>query len=335
MTTIKNTVRTNGALSSWTEDGEEFTVTLNASNKPASIQSKRGRWVEQSCTINYDSAGNFIGLSGALKTLMLPDIIADANGTVRTVTSTSGVAELVAPGADLGMTLVLSQGGIPISIPPSGSVGDNGALTLGTATPITYSAGIYLYFASGKVYPVSPAGFYWTVMSSTTAGVVYNNIYSPNTTFPIAPTSPTPIVATGPGAFTGVQTEITALYMTVPGGLMGKNGRINFNFLGAHNNTAGNKTYSMYVGGTLMSALTATSSVSMVVPKVTVTNRGVENRQVAANSIVSGTGSAAPSAATINTAADFVVEVRLTHSSSATDLIGIESHRITVEPRSV
>ena len=105
MTTINNITRTNGALSFWEEDGEEFTVTLNASSKPASIQSKRGRWIRQECAVKYDSAGKFIGLTGDLKTLMLPDLIADANGGVKAVTDTSGnVTGLVGPG---GVTVPL------------------------------------------------------------------------------------------------------------------------------------------------------------------------------------------------------------------------------------
>ena len=148
MTTIKNIVRTNGALSSWTEDGEEFTVTLNASNKPASIQSKRGRWVQQACTINYDSAGKFIGLTGDLKTLMLNDLIADANGGVKAVTDSSGnVTGLAGPGG-VEVDYLAAIGGRVTSITysPSGQVA-------------TYSSGgvsyTVSYDASGRVQSVT------------------------------------------------------------------------------------------------------------------------------------------------------------------------------------
>jgi hypothetical protein len=94
----------------------------------------------------------------------------------------------------------------------------NGAVTLGTALSAIYSFGLWLYFPSGAVYAGSAAGLYWCVMSSTTVGTVYNNIHIPGTNSPDPPTSPTAVVAAGPGAYTGATSEITVWSYTMPRG---------------------------------------------------------------------------------------------------------------------
>lgn len=334
MTTINNITRTNAALTSWEEDGEEFTVTLNASGKPASIQSKRGRWIQQECTVKYDSAGNFIGLSGDIKTLMLPDLIADANGTVRTVTGGFGVATMVAPGAALVMTSVLHQSAIPVGIPSGGTMADNGRVTLTTALPLAYTTGIYLYFPSAAVYSASTAGFYYVVMdnASQTVGTVYNNIYVPGVTPLAIPATPSPIAATGPGAFTGSTLALTVAAATVPGSSLGKNGRLDFQYYGSNNNTAAqNKIITLNLGGQQLHSLNNNTTVCFSIARFVVANRGREDRQVSSNAATNGQSSAAPLQFSVDTTADQLVEIKLQHSSSATDVIMLECASIVAE----
>jgi hypothetical protein len=104
--------------------------------------------------------------------------------------------------------------GIPVGIPSSGSIGANGALSNIAAFPTTFNnPGVFLYFPVGAVYAGSAAGFYWTVMSSTTAGTVYDNILVVSA--PAIPASPTAVVSAGPGVYTQTTVEVTALTATL------------------------------------------------------------------------------------------------------------------------
>lgn len=259
----------------------------------------------------------------------------DDSFNVKATKSSTGVVALRAGSNTLPMVTVLSQSGVPIGIPGSGTVGANGALTLTTGLPLTYSAGggIYLYFPAGACYSASAAGFYYCVMTSSTAGTIYNNIYSPGTNFPIVPSLPTTYVAAGPGAYTGSTAAITAVQATVPGGILGANGRLAFGYLGTNVNSAGNKTYTIYVGGNLMHTINATTTVSMAVPEVSVANRGATNRQISVQTTIAGTSGALPAVASVDTSVDFNVEIRLQHSSSATDAIVLEHNFIQALPR--
>lgn len=174
--------------------------------------------------------------------------------------------------------VILLQCGVPIGIAPTGTMAANGAVTLGTALNVTYSGGLWLYFPSGAVYSGSAAGFYWTVMSSTTLGTVYDNIYVPGTNSFDIPASPTAIVAAGPGAYTGVTSEITALSVTVPGGLMGKNGSLKTANLFTHPNNANNKILIFKINGAVYSTSTRTTSTASRESN-SFSNSGREDRQ--------------------------------------------------------
>lgn len=124
-----------------------------------------------------------------------------------------------------GIPYILSQGAVPIALAPSGTMGANGAVTLDTALQHTFFFGVWMYFPAGAVFAGSAAGYYWTVMSSTTAGTVYTNTYTPRVADFTPPSSPTAVVDAGPGAYTGVSgTEITAVSVTLPGGALGNHG---------------------------------------------------------------------------------------------------------------
>lgn len=226
-------------------------------------------------------------------------------------------------------TIALLGFGVPLIVAPSGSVAANGALTLGTALALTYP-NAFVYFPAGAVFSGSAAGFYYVEMSSTTAGTVFANIYSPVVAGPAIPASPTPIVAAGPGAFTGEAAEVVAAYVTVRGGLMRKNGRIDFAFIGSFNNSAGSKIYSLHIGGTQAHSSSGTTQQSIAVPKYLIQNRGRVDRQISSGQVTNGTSSAAPVQTSVNTAADFVVEIRMRHST-ATDAIALESANITMD----
>ena len=136
--------------------------------------------------------------------------------------------------------------GVPVVLPSTGSVGANGALTLNTALQTTL-ANCWMYFPAGKAYSGSAAGFYFVQMSSTTAGVVYDNVLVSG--IPYIPTSPTPIVDAGPGAFTPTNT-IDLVKIPILGGSMGPSGALRYTSSWMMPNNANSKSSAAKLGAT-------------------------------------------------------------------------------------
>jgi hypothetical protein len=216
---------------------------------------------------------------------------------------------------------ILLHSAVPIGIAPSGTMANNGAVTLGTALDITYSGGLYLYLPASAISAGSAAGFYYCVMSSTTVGTVYNNTYTSGQ--PTIPASPTAFATTGPGAYTGDTSARDTFNMTVPGNLLGSNGGLRITFGGNNNNSAGNKNYTAKYGGTTFFQNTSTTNTSFNA-QFSIYNRGVTNVQTAPAGINSGqsygAGSAAPQPGAINTTADQTVTLQVSHGT-ATDWV--------------
>ena len=178
-------------------------------------------------------------------------------------------------------SFVMSAHAVPFVLPPTGTVGNNGALTLGGTGIISYAgaAGFatkcFMYFALGQLYTSSPPNWYYTEMSSATVGVVYSNVFSAQRFgSPTLPT-PTPLVSTGPGAYTGVTTTVVFPSSTIPGKLLGVNGQIRCAFTVDVKNTAGSKTIGAQLGGisTFFSAIASSQAYGFVT-----TTRNVASR---------------------------------------------------------
>jgi len=164
---------------------------------------------------------------------------------------------------------------VPMILPPSGTIADNGALTLGTALPEIIPAS-YQYFPAGAVYSGSTAGMYFVEMSSTTLGTIYNNVYvSGEAGVPLVKTA---IVATGPGAYTQATTAITLLTLPVYGGLLGNGGAIVTRQSWSCINNANAKSVHFYFGTEEINGGSLASH-SSVHYSNTVTNTGYTNVQ--------------------------------------------------------
>lgn len=142
--------------------------------------------------------------------------------TAETNPLTGGIV-LSAGGVAVATSPVIGQTGIPMIVPSSGSIGNNGALSGMTALPAVYTA-CYMYFPASAIVASSLAGMYYVVMSSNTAGTIYNNAYTSGT--PTIPASPTAFVTTGPGAYTQTTSAVEVLSYTVPANAMGVNVRL-------------------------------------------------------------------------------------------------------------
>lgn len=174
----------------------------------------------------------------------------------------------------------ICQTAIPVGIPSSGTIGNNGALSAITALPTTF-AHIYLYFPADAISAGSAAGFYYTIMSSTTAGTIYNNTYTSGV--PTIPGSPTAFSTTGPGAYT--QTTATTLSLascTIPANAMGPNGSISIDPLWSISGSTNARTPGVYFDGTLAVGYpaNATSANIAITQLATIFNRGVTNSQL-------------------------------------------------------
>ena len=214
----------------------------------------------------------------------------------------------------------LEKCGTPIGNAPSGTVAANGDLTLGTELNQTYSGGLWLYFPPGAAYAGSTAGFYWVVMSSTTLGTIFGNLYVPGVDSWDRPGSPINIVAAGPGAYVGVVANIAGITVKVPGGIMGNHGILNCFITGVNNNSANVKGITLNVDSNYWSGNgAATTSISQVWTPF-MQNLGVPNLQVARISTFPGISSIDHTYLAINTSQEFSVQANLISASSlATD----------------
>jgi len=218
----------------------------------------------------------------------------------------------------------ITQTSVPSGVAPTGSLGNNGALTLGTALATTYSNGIYLYFPAGALYSGSPAGSYWTVMSSTTVGVVYANTLSGPA---IIPAVLVPIVATGPGAYTGATSAVVVSTITVPPNSFGPNGAIRISHFYSTPNNANPKTMVLAYAGTTVDSYNIANGVYTGFQNI-IANRGILTAQVATATATVGLPSSpngnSPGYFSINTAVAQNITLTIT-SSVATDYFVNES----------
>lgn len=224
---------------------------------------------------------------------------------------------------------IILQTGVPAGVAPSGTMADNGAITLGTALLKTYSSGLFLFLPANAISAGSAAGSYWCVMSSTTVGQVFNNTLSG---IPEVPGSPTAFVTTGPGAFTGATgASRNCGTFVVPGGSMGPRGSVRCNFEWGYTNSVGAKNHIPTFGGTTIVQVNRTTT-SHDSTTYRIKNQGVVTVQNAMNvseANAASTGGYIPMA--INTAADVSLIVGC-QTNTATDWIISEACCIEVLP---
>ena len=226
----------------------------------------------------------------------------------------------------------LFQSNLPLIVAPTGSMGNNGVLTGGTALVTGYYGGpTWQYFPASAIVSGSAAGWYYTVMSSTTAGIVYNHVLSSG--LPYIPGTPVAFATTGPGAFTGVTTAVAALTFTIPANTMGPNGSCEFNFmLGSSGGNTNNHTYTIKVGSsTIFSYVDATSANKAFYGSVLWSNTGQTGKQIAQTAGTLGAITNVPTFTTIDTTADQTVTVNIT-TATATDWSSIDSFQCFVTP---
>jgi hypothetical protein len=232
--------------------------------------------------------------------------------------------------------VILGQSALPIIIPSSGSVGVNGALTGIVALDFTYPA-CYMYFISNAVYAGQTAGYYYVVMSSTTAGTIYNNQLNPAA--PSIPASPTGVVSGAIGAFTqSVAAVPTAVSVSVPANSMGPNGSVRYSMrTRAVGNASGQTIFCGFgASNSNVFALGMNLGVAMGSLITDIRNRGNTARQMTgnqfANPLVGMTGNNPATQSTVDTTAAQNATIALQINTAATDFVILESWCIELLP---
>lgn len=193
-----------------------------------------------------------------------------------------------------------------------------GAFTL-TAGAILTNAwnalkGCWIYLPAnfgGRAYP---AGWYWAVFSSDTAGILYTDTYASGV--PIRPVSPTPFPVNLTGWLTQTTAEITGpTGFTLVGGAMGPSGvvKTHWRIIG---NTISTKTFKEYLGLTVVATMGITASpVTEILTSIF--NQGDPQKQVTSTAnALPGVGTAnatytASSSATVATDVDQTISFSL------------------------
>jgi len=228
----------------------------------------------------------------------------------------------------------LASTGVPVVIPSSGTIATAGTVTLTTALPTTYAGGAWMYFPATAFAGTVAAGLFWVVMSSTTAGTVYQTSVVPASPFEaFIPTETlVAVVGSNSGYTQTTASDLVLLRTTVPGGLMGPSGEVHYNLLCVTNATANSKPVKVTYGGTAIHTASLSSNVSTIIDKE-ITNRGVTNRQIANPLAALGHGSSADASLylSIDTNSDFDMTVT-GQINTATDYIVMEyAHLIVME----
>ena len=137
---------------------------------------------------------------------------------------------------------------IPFVYPSSGSVGDNGALSGITALPQQYPHA-YFWMPANAIAAGSAAGWYYGVMSSTSAATLYDETYT--TGVPAVPASPTAFATTGPGAYTQeVAAGKRGPQFTLPANTLGPNGKLRIEGVVKASTNATSKSFGIRVDDT-------------------------------------------------------------------------------------
>lgn len=224
--------------------------------------------------------------------------------------------------------LNLGTWGVPIGIGSSGSVGANGALTLTTAFANTNPT-IWLYFPAGACYANSPAGIYYVVMSSASAGIIYN--IRLGTDQPYIPAAEVltqrGIVSASVGAYTQTTAAIDLVSVVVPGQSMGANGILFWIGEFSVPNNANNKTISWTFGGQSANSITASSTAAARYYRM-IANRGSTSSQYTSQIALQTTGGA-PNLFSVNTDQNQTLLTR-GQLAVATDYVLLETQTIQV-----
>jgi hypothetical protein len=223
--------------------------------------------------------------------------------------------------------VIILQGGPPLNLLPNGTIGANGAITLGTALRKTFSNGLWGALPANAIFAGSVAATYWVVMSSATVGQVFQN------TIPTGQPSPppSPLAWSGTAGIAYTQTTgapIALLSCPIPGGSIGPTGRLRIGFLISNNNSAGAKNPLVTLSGSNVVAPGAITTNLALYNQKEIFANGATNQQVAMTPGNSG-GFGASAGAVADLALDMTVQQLLIFNAQlavATDFMQYDGY---------
>lgn len=224
---------------------------------------------------------------------------------------------------------VMFHTALPFINAPTGTMANNGAITLGTSLATTY-ANAYIVVPAGAVATGIPAATtaYYATCSTASACTLFNNPYTNGQ--PTIPASPTAFATTGPGAYTGVTAGTNAIVYQLPANTMGLRDTLRVTAkwtVPANTNT---KTLRIGFGGSnALSIAMNTNTQQGYTCSSLIENREVTNSQV---TFVAGTTClGAANATPAYLSADTTTQLNVTGSwtmGTATDFIVLESFTV-------
>jgi hypothetical protein len=221
---------------------------------------------------------------------------------------------------------VLFSTGIPFIIVSSGTMGNNGALTIVGAVSSIYP-NAYVYLPVNAISSGSAAGYYFARFSSTTVATVYNNVYTPGSGVPTIPASPTAFVTTGPGVYTQVASPANPFSISVPANALTLNGKIEIDAYSTQTTAA--SYMGLFIGSLYLQSNASTTWQST---KWKASGRGVTNGLFANIEFTSATYNSQFSSGTDSIASNITIALSLKSITVATTSVAVESFIIKVFP---
>lgn len=226
-----------------------------------------------------------------------------------------------------------AQTAIPFVIASSGSMANNGAISGLAALPATYSNGCYLYLPVNSISASLPAsaGWYFAIMSSATAGTVYNNNYASGQPVLWTAATATAFVTTGPGAFTGVSTAVTGPNWSLPANTLGPNGVLEIAAVYGCAGSVNSKTVGVSFGAAAIYSQTTTTAANVAaLALLTCQNQGKTNAQVSNQTGAVGFSATGQTYSTQDTTTNLTLA--MTGTKVAAENLIFDSFSVTVTP---
>jgi hypothetical protein len=223
----------------------------------------------------------------------------------------------------------IAQGGVPLILPSSGSMANNGVLTLATALAVTY-ANAYFYMPAGAIASGSAAGLYFGQCTSATACTLFNNTYTSGVA--TVPAAPVAFSTTGPGAYTQTTGSYISLGQgTLPANSLGPNGQIDSEAVVVTPNNANAKSLEYEFGGNLLQNFSLASQ-SSTHQSMSTANQGVVGTQVTTPGTLGSIGIGTTTRSSVSTSSSVAVQL-LVQLATATDYAVFEHWKMTVYPQ--
>lgn len=205
---------------------------------------------------------------------------------------------------------------------PSGTIstGSSGNITFGTAANRAYTEGLWVYLPSIATTPAITAGYYWCVMSSTTVGTLSSTKGGAAINFTVG------------ASYTGVTTQLDTPSVTILGGIMGSYRRLHISGEISFTNNGNSKSTYIAWGGTGYAG-NSMQSIAATTMGGSIRNKSAALQVTVSNMVGTGGGAGSVSYATVNTASNASLAIRLSSGSTATDWWVVDSWQAVMYPR--